>query len=100
MVPMSFIVVQALVEGKIKKCVEHNTSFPKRMWCTSYMLPSGIHLVTRIMFLPLFIGVSQASNDAVPAVVVHDSQHHGPVRHFEMSCRCFRIMHVCCLALR
>jgi len=85
MVPMSFINVRALVEGEIKKCVEHNTAFPKRIWCTSYMLPSGIHLVTRIMFLPLFIGGSQAFNDAVPAVLVHQSQHDGPVRDLEMS---------------
>jgi len=100
MVPMSSINVRALVEGEIKKCVEYNTAFPKRMWCTSYVWPSGIHLVTRIRFLPLLIRISQASNDAVPAVVVHQSQHDGPVRHLEMSCRCFRVMHVCCLALR
>jgi len=92
MVPMSFINVRALVEGEIKKCVEYNIAFPKRMWCTNYVLPSGIHLVTRIRFLPLLIMVSQASNDAAPAVVVHRSQHDGPVRHLEMSCRCFRVV--------
>ena len=71
MVPMSFINVRALVEGEIKKCVEYTTAFRKRMWWTSYVLPSGIHLVTRIRFLPLLIMVSQASNDAVPAVYTY-----------------------------
>jgi len=65
--------------------------------CTGYMLPSGILLVMRIMFIPRFSGASQAFNAVLASTDPDD--HDDQVRDMYLPCISFSSLVVSSMCL-